>query len=79
MVPKSNVLIDKDGNARLTDFGLTSITRGDNSTRGTQDQDVPTTGAWAAPREVQMGGFMTKGGDIFMFAMMAVEVCVESY
>jgi hypothetical protein len=77
-VPKSNVLVDRHGKACLTDFGLTSITRGDNSTRGTQDRDVPTTGMWAAPREVQMGGFMTKGGDIFMFAMMAVEVCAES-
>ena len=78
MGPKSNVLIDRDGNARLTDFGLTSILRGDNSTRGTQDQDVPTIGAWAAP-EVQMGGFMTKEGDVFMFAMVAVEVCAQSH
>ena len=27
---KANILIDKSGRARLTDFGLTSITRGDN-------------------------------------------------
>ena len=74
MNSKANVLVDKDSHARLTDFGLTSVIRGENeiiSAEATQD-----TTAWAAP-EVLKGGPVSKEGDIFTFAMVAVEVCVR--
>ena len=72
--PKANILIDNDGRARLTDFGLASIIRRDTSVISLQEPDVAGTGAWAAP-EVLWGGASTKEGDIFTFAMVAVEVC----
>ena len=71
---KVNVLVDKNGHARLTDFGLTSIGREDNSTRPPQDMSVAGTTTWAAP-EILRGGAVTKEGDIFTFSMVAVEVC----
>ncbi|KAF9789477.1 kinase-like domain-containing protein [Thelephora terrestris] len=68
----ANILIDKDGHARLTDFGLTSIIRGDDSIRSPQDSAIASTTMWAAP-EVLQGGASTKEGDVFTFAMVAVE------
>ena len=73
---KANILIDKSGRARLTDFGLTSITRGDNSTRSPQDPAIPSTATWAAP-EILQGGTETKEGDVFTFAMVTIEVCAR--
>lgn len=70
---KANILIDKSGRARLTDFGLTSITRGDNSSRSPQDPAMAGTTAWAAP-EVLKEGVVTEEGDVFTFAMVTVEV-----
>ena len=69
---KANVLVDKDGRARLTDFGLAAITRGDFSIYTAQDPDANTT-TWAAP-EVLKGSPATKEGDVFTFAMVAIEV-----
>jgi eukaryotic-like serine/threonine-protein kinase len=73
MNSKANILIDADGHARLTDFGLTFITRGDNSTRVVQGLDIAGTTAWAAP-EILRGGSVTKEGDVFTLAMVSVEV-----
>lgn len=73
MNSKANILIDKDGRARLTDFGLTSIIRGDNSTRAPQVADMTGVATWAAP-EILRGGAVTKEGDVFTFAMVTVEV-----
>jgi serine/threonine protein kinase len=77
MNSKPNVLIDKDGNARLTDFGLTSISQGDNSLRSPQDPGMANMTTWAAP-EILKGEVeaVTKEGDVFTFAMVAVEVCI---
>ena len=68
---KTNILVDKYCHARLTDFGLTSVTRGENSLRSPQDPPAANT-AWAAP-EVLRDGVATKEGDIFTFAMVSVE------
>jgi serine/threonine protein kinase len=72
MNSKANVLIDKDGRARLTDFGLTSIPRGEDSTRNPHDLGVAST-TWAAP-EILEGGAVTEPGDVFTFAMITIEV-----
>lgn len=74
--PKANILIDKDGRARLTDFGLTSIIRGDNSARSPQDQGMASNTMWAAP-EILRGEAVSKEGDIFTFAMVTIEVRVQ--
>ena len=66
-------MIDRDGHARLTDFGLISIIREENSVVSPQDSDTANTTTWAAP-EILEGGPASKEGDIFTFAMVAVEV-----
>jgi serine/threonine protein kinase len=68
-----NVLIDKNNHARLTDFGLASVIREENSTLSPQDRGAAGTTAWAAP-EILKGGTMSKEGDVFTLAMVAVEV-----
>ena len=70
---KANILIDGEGRARLTDFGLTSIIRGEKSLVSAQDSTVANATTWAAP-EILGGGPISKEGDIFTFAMVAVEV-----
>lgn len=73
---KVNVLIDKNGHARLTDFGLISFSREDTSVGSPQDMKTAGATTWAAP-EILRGGAVTKEGDVFTFAMVAVEVCVQ--
>ena len=67
---KANVLIGKDGHARLTDLGLASVVLGNQSVVSLPDASLT---MWAAP-EISKGGAVTKEGDVFMFAMVAVEV-----
>ena len=77
MIPmnaKANVLIDKGGHARLTDFGLTSIIGGNNSDTPPQGPNSVAATTWMAP-EILNGGTVTKEVDVFMFAMVAAEVC----
>ena len=73
---KANVLIDKNDHARLTDFGLASINREENSTLSPQDRGAAGTTTWAAP-EILEGGAVSKEGDVFTFAMVTVEVCTR--
>ena len=77
MIPmnaKANILIDKDGHARLTDFGLTSIIGGNNSDTLPQGPNPAVATAWTAPG-ILNGGTVTQEVDVFMFAMVAAEVC----
>lgn len=70
---KANVLIDEGGHARLTDFGLASIILGNKSVVSFHPKMAT---MWQAP-EISQGGVMTKEGDAFSFAMVAVEVCTR--
>lgn len=69
---KANILIDKNGHARLTGFELAVITPGNTLTSLLQDPNTNMT-TWVAP-EILRGGLVTKEGDIFTFAMVAIEV-----
>ena len=70
---KANVLIDQDGHARLTDFGLASTVLGNQSVVGLPDTSQTIATTWAAP-EISEGGPVTKAGDVFAFAMVVAEV-----
>jgi len=67
-----NILVDHNGNARLTDFGLTSIVRGLNSVLATPVKGY--TEAWAAPEVLEKGDKATSEADIFAFGMVVIEV-----
>jgi len=73
MNSKLNILIDKDGHARLADFGLASIIRGEYSHFSPQVSSMENTTTWAAP-EILGGSSASKEGDVFTFAMVAIEV-----
>ena len=76
MNSKAHVLIDKDGRARLTDFGLASIALGNSSVASLPDASLTVVATWAAP-EISEGGSATKAGDVFAFGMVAAEVCTR--
>ena len=67
-----NILVDHNGSARLTDFGLTSVIRGLSSVLVTGVRGY--TGAWAAPEVLETGDKATPEADIFAFGMVVIEV-----
>ena len=74
MNSKENVLIDKNGQAHLTGFGLTSIVLGNRSeVASLPDASLGIAKTWVAP-EILKGGSVTKEGDVFAYAMVAAEV-----
>ena len=80
MIPmnaKANILIDKDGRARLTDFGLTSIIGENKSDTLPQGHNQVAATTWMAPG-ILNGGAVTKEVDVFMFATVAAEVCTAA-
>jgi len=66
-----NILVDDSGNARIVDFGLTTVTHNLDSMRSASHHGH--TPRWTAP-EVLNGGGYSKEADIFAFAMVMVEV-----
>jgi len=67
-----NILVDDIGNARIVDFGLTTVTQNPDSTRSVS-HDHGHTPRWSVP-EVLKGGAYNKEADIFSFAMVMIEV-----
>lgn len=67
---KANILVDGGGRARLTDFGNASVILGG------VPLVCPNPTTLAAP-EILGGTPVSKEGDIFTFAMVAVEVCAR--
>jgi serine/threonine protein kinase len=67
-----NVLVDNFDRARITDFGLATVTQNLDSARSTHPQRGHTV-RWAAP-EILDDGPHSKEADVFAFAMVMIEV-----
>jgi serine/threonine protein kinase len=67
-----NILIDSGGHACLTDFGLASITHGDNSIAVTHAHGY--TPRWTAPEILRGANSITREADVFSFGMVVLEV-----
>ena len=67
-----NILMDDSGNARITDFGFTTVTLNLDSVRSAQYQRS-FTARWAAPEVLKEEPY-SKESDIFSFAMVMIEV-----
>ena len=75
---QSNVLIDSNGHARITDIGLALITQTLDFIRsGLDDQGY--TARWTAPEILDKQETCSKSGDIFSIAMVMVEVGRRRY
>ncbi len=68
-----NVLIDKSGNARISDFGLSKAGSSSMSTLVKQSQDIQ----WMAPEVIQTTGdnrAFTKAADVYSFGVVMWEI-----
>ena len=75
---KSNVLIDDDGNARLSDFGLSRIL--ESTVTGLTTKTINGTIRWMAYElmdadDAQQGGIFTTASDVWSLGMTILEVC----
>ena len=69
---QSNILVDKSGHARITDFGLTRIIKHPHSVQSASHRrDLPL--QWSAP-EVLREGVYSKEADVFSLGMVVYEV-----
>ena len=74
--PQPNILVDATGRARITDFGLATVTQNLDSMRSASD-DKGHTARWTAPEILNEQGTYSKEADVFSFAMVMVEVRYE--
>ena len=65
--------MDDVGHARITDFGLATVTQ-DLDSMWTTSEDQGHTARWTAPEILAEEGTYSKEADIFSFAMVMVEV-----
>ena len=63
------ILVDATGHARITDFGLTTVTKNLDLVRSAA--------LWTAPEILKENGTFSKEADIFSFAMVMIEVGYE--
>lgn len=74
--PKSNVLIDKNGRARLGGFSSVTIIPGEFATTPSDSTGNTTQSAsgiqWCAP-EILKGGAPSEKADVFSLAMVTIE------
>ena len=74
---QSSVLVDTSGRARITDFGLASVTHDLYLIWNPSDEHRH--GArWIAPEILDDRGTYTKEADVFSFAMVMIEVRYRS-
>ena len=70
---QANILIDTNGNARVVDFGLSTVAQDTNSLDTTSDEQGVTS-RWASPEILRGGVFYTVESDVFSFGMVMIEV-----
>ena len=68
-----NILVDDTGHARITDFGLATVTKNLDSIRSLSE-DHGHTARWTAPEILNEQGTYSKEADVFSFAMVIIEV-----
>lgn len=68
-----NILVSATGEARITDFGLATITRDQSSPTSTTNNDrhIP---QWPAPEILWTGSPTTRESDVFSFGMVTFQV-----
>ena len=75
-IRQPNVLVDAAGRARITDFGLATVTQNLDSV-GSASADYGHTARWTAPEILNEQGTYSREADIFSFAMVMIEVRCE--
>ena len=65
--------MDDAGHARITDFGLATVTQNLDSMRSTSEEQGHTA-RWTAPEILTEDGTYSKEADVFSFAMVMIEV-----
>lgn len=75
-MPQSNVLVDRDGRACLSDFGLSQIKIHTTTVRGTGNGTQHGTARWMAP-EHMLQGVTSKRTDVYSFGMTMYEVSLK--
>ena len=73
---QSNIFVDASGHARITDFGLATVTQNLDSIRSASD-DQGHTARWTAPEILNEQGTYSKEADVFALAMVMIEVSHE--
>ena len=73
---QSNIFVDASGHARITDFGLATVTQNLDSIRSASD-DQGHTARWTAPEILNEQGTYSKEADVFALAMVMIEVFHE--
>uniref|UniRef100_A0A0D9XCQ5 non-specific serine/threonine protein kinase n=1 Tax=Leersia perrieri TaxID=77586 RepID=A0A0D9XCQ5_9ORYZ len=69
-IKASNILLDKDLNAKISDFGLAKLNEGDHTHISTK---VAGTIGYMAP-EYAMRGYLTDKADVYSFGVVALEI-----
>ena len=71
---QQNILVDITSRARITDCGLSVVTRNLDSVRSAPDEHEHST-RWTAPEILGNRGTFSKEADVFSFAMVMIVVC----
>uniref|UniRef100_A0A7N0TJR2 non-specific serine/threonine protein kinase n=1 Tax=Kalanchoe fedtschenkoi TaxID=63787 RepID=A0A7N0TJR2_KALFE len=69
-IKASNVLLDKDMNAKISDFGLAKLNEGEDTHISTR---IAGTIGYMAP-EYAMRGYLTSKADVYSFGVVALEI-----
>ena len=73
---QSNILVDASGHARITDFGLATVTQNLDSIRSTSNYQGHAA-RYTAPEILKEQGTYSKEADVFALAMVMIEVSHE--